>query len=40
MTSLPGAGLCGKEICDLLITLEVANLGYGKELACVLVENA
>jgi hypothetical protein len=28
--------LFGKELCDLLVSLEVANPGYGKEIACVL----
>jgi hypothetical protein len=28
--------LFGKEICDLLISLEAASPGYGKEIACVL----
>jgi hypothetical protein len=32
--------LFGKEFSDLLVTLEVANPGYGKNIACVLVEKA
>jgi hypothetical protein len=32
--------LFGKELCDLLVSLEVANPGYGKEIACVLTEKA
>jgi hypothetical protein len=32
--------LFGKELCDLLVDLEVASPGYGKEIACVLVGKA
>jgi hypothetical protein len=32
--------LFGKELCDLLVSLEAANPGYGKEIACVLAGNA
>jgi hypothetical protein len=32
--------LFGKELCDLLVSLEVANPGYGKEIACVLAGKA
>jgi hypothetical protein len=30
----------GKEICDLLVSLEEASSGYGKEIACVLAGKA
>jgi hypothetical protein len=29
-----------KELCDLLVSLEAANLGYGKDIACVLMGKA
>jgi hypothetical protein len=29
-----------EEFCDLLVSLEGANPGYGKEIACVLAEKA
>jgi hypothetical protein len=32
--------LYGKEVCDLLVSLEAVNPGYGKEIACVLAGNA
>jgi hypothetical protein len=32
--------LFGKELCDLLVSLEAANPGYGKEIACVLAGKA
>jgi hypothetical protein len=32
--------LFGKELCDLLVSLEAANIGYGKKIACVLAEKA
>jgi hypothetical protein len=32
--------LFGKEICNLLVSLEAASPGYGKELACVLSRKA
>jgi hypothetical protein len=32
--------LFGKEICDLLVSLEAASPGYGKEIACVLAGDA
>jgi hypothetical protein len=32
--------LLGKELCDLLVRMEAANLGYGKEIACVLAGKA
>ena len=31
--------LFAKELCDLLVSLEVACPGYGKEIACLLMEN-
>jgi hypothetical protein len=32
--------LFGKELCDLLVSLEAASPGYGKEIACVLTGKA
>jgi hypothetical protein len=32
--------LFGKELCDLLVSLEVASPGYGMEIACVLAGKA
>jgi hypothetical protein len=32
--------LFGKEICDLLVSLETASPGFGKEIVCVLAGKA
>jgi hypothetical protein len=32
--------LYGKEVCDLLVSLEAVNPGYGKDIACVLTGKA
>jgi hypothetical protein len=32
--------LFGKELCDLLVNLDTASLGYGMKIACVLAGKA